>query len=360
MSVEYKTVLYQPGDELEIVPLLNLAYGNWPFFDIGCSPMDHWRWRYLDFPHPRNIIGEIFHEGKIIATNHNILHYMIINGKRYLASYGTDACVNPRFQGRGLYRVLASSAFNRRKKAGVKFGYMVTVNHKVLNSKTQRKSTPYRFPHKVKYLSRITDINKHIEMKNPKNEYRTKIKHYMEQFRTLSTRLPNPEIEISQVTKFPQTTEGFLKQVNESYDFIKHRTRDYLNWRYLDPRGGNYNVRMVVENGEMIGYGVFRINKLEKYHVGYIVDLLTYPDRLDTAEALLLDSLCFFRDNLVNQVIYQVVERHPFESLANKYGFYGGEANRHIFYNYLGYDDLMLEKIPPGKFHFPFGDLTAI
>ena len=357
MSAEYETRLYQPNDELQIAPLLKSAYGHWPFFDIKCSPVDHWRWKYIDSPHHKNLLIEILHENEIIASSHNIMHNLIINGKKYLASYGTDACVHPKFQGRGLYKILMNSYAQHVRGD---FTYMVTVNPKVLSSSSQKRETPYRFPYIVKSLNRISDINQHINANELNHETRRKLKHLIDRARSSPIIPPDPNIKITQVNQFDKNIESFLEQVNESYKFIKHRTRDYLNWRYLDPRAGNYNVRMVVENETVIGYGVFRINKLEKYHVGYIVDLLTFPDRLDTAEALLLDGLGLFRDNKVNQIVSQVVEKNPFERLFNKYGFYGGDGNRHIFYNYTGDDDLGLDKISSEKFHFVFGDLTGI
>jgi GNAT superfamily N-acetyltransferase len=360
MSTEYVTRIYQPGDESQIVPLLILGFKKWPFFDIDCSPLDHWKWRYIDNPQHQNILFQVLHEDKIIATCHNVIYDLIIKGKQYIGAYGTDASVHPSFQGRGLYRVFTNTIPQMQKEAGVKFHYMVTVNPKIINSRSQRKATPYVFPHKIRYMNRITDINQHIQMKGLGDEFKWKLRHIIERVRSSPIKSPNLDIQISQIKQFDQRIDTFLEQINESYDFIKLRTREYLNWRYLDPRAGNYQVHAVEENGHIIGYNVLRINKLEEYHTGYFVDLLTLPDRIDTAEALLLDGLGFFKDNQVNHVLCQVVENHPYERLFTRYGFYGGEGNRHIFYNYYGDNDLGLENISPYKFHFPFGDLSGI
>jgi GNAT superfamily N-acetyltransferase len=360
MSIEYEVRQYRTGDELQIVPLLILTFKVWPFFDIDCSPIDHWWWRYLDFYQDKNLLVEVQHEDKIIATDHVVLENRIIKGKHYLTSYGTDGCVHPSFQGRGLYKKMLKTLHQWKKTAGVKFAYMITVNPKIINSKSRTRSWPHHFPHNVRYMNRINDLNLHIQMKELGDEYRWKLRHYLEQVRSSPIKQPNPDMQIFEITHFDLKINSFIEKVNERYDFILHRSRDYLNWRYLDPRAGNYQVRVVEENHLITGYSVLRINKLEEYHTGYFVDLLALPDRLDTAEALLLDGLSFFRDNQVNLVSYQVVEKHPYERLFEKYGFYGGEGNRHIFYNNFGDDDLRLENIPPEQIHFPFGDLTGI
>ena len=41
---------YEPGDEGRIVELLELVFGVWPRFDLKCSPLEHWRWKYVDNP----------------------------------------------------------------------------------------------------------------------------------------------------------------------------------------------------------------------------------------------------------------------------------------------------------------------
>ena len=117
---------------------------------------------------------------------------------------------------------------------------------------------------------------------------------------------------------------------------------------------------MVEENGQIIGYSVVRINKNAVYNRGYIVDLLTLPNRLDVAESLLLAALSFFKEEKVNLVSYQVIKNHPNESLSLRYGFKRSNKTPHMYYNYVGEQMLQLETIPPHKIHFSMGDMTEI
>lgn len=39
---------YQPGDEEGIVELLEIVFDGWPHFDLPCSRVDHWKWKFLD------------------------------------------------------------------------------------------------------------------------------------------------------------------------------------------------------------------------------------------------------------------------------------------------------------------------
>ena len=76
-----------------------------------------------------------------------------------------------------------------------------------------------------------------------------------------------------------------------------------MNWRFCDSRGGNYVVKMAEENGSILGYIILRINKIrEDYPIGYIVDLLTLPERLDVVSDLISNSVNYFDVNDVNAI----------------------------------------------------------
>jgi hypothetical protein len=359
MNQGYKVEPYKDGDETQIVSCIIDAFKVWPFFDIECDPIDHWRWKYLDNPDHENMLLHVKYDNKIVAVAQNLLSYVKIKDKKYLAAYGTDACVHPEYQGKGIYGIMINGYINKMlQEDKIHFNYMVTVNPKVIKSKSQQAVTPYRFPYKINYMNRIEDLDFHV--KKHKNKYTWKLGKLIKKATSKPIRPPDSDKDLITLKRFDDKIMPFLDRINDYYDFIRIRTVDNLNWRYLDTRGGNYLVRALMEEGEISGYAVSRINRQEDYHVGYIVDLLADPDRIENAETLLLDAINYFKENKVNSVVYQIVENHPYEKLASKYGFSGGEANRHFFYNNMGYEGKRLEGILPEKFYFSFGDLTGI
>lgn len=360
MSLDFENRLYKEGDEYKIVPLLQAAFKKWPFFDIKCSPVDHWQWRYKDNPLKKSLLTVIEKDDNIVGCAHNILNNIKINGVNYLGAYGSDHCVHPECEGKGLSKKLHSSICDMREQAGVKFAYMITINPKIVNSSARATTYPHDFPHSIVYLSRIDDINKHIQMKEITKEHQTRIKHYFENLLKHPLKPLSTCIEISPVKEFDGRIEKFIEKINKSHVFLIERTHEYLNWRYCDPRSGDYDIRIVEEEGDIAGYCVFRINRIEEYHEGYIVDLLTLPGRLDLAEELLLSGLHYFKENGVNVISYQVVKGHPYERLFNRYGFHGGEADRRVFYYKQSDEDINIENISPETIHFSFGDITGI
>ena len=91
--------------------------------------------------------------------------------------------------------------------------------------------------------------------------------------------MENKNIQLIETNKFDLNIEEFNKKIYRHYKFIVKKPLNYLNWRYMDSRAGDYYVRAALEDGNFLGYAVFRINKKEEYYQGFIVDLLANPDR---------------------------------------------------------------------------------
>ena len=68
-----------------------------------------------------------------------------------------------------------------------------------------------------------------------------------------------------------------------------------------------------------MGYSVLKINRLrEDYPIGYIVDLLALPDRLEVARVLISDAVRYFDERNINIVNCLTVKGHPYTSLFSR------------------------------------------
>ena len=130
-----------------------------------------------------------------------------------------------------------------------------------------------------------------------------------------------PEFCIEEVKCIDERIEMFWNGIKDHYSFIVNRSKEDLNWRYCDPRAGCFVVKQAEEGGRILGYSALRVNRYrEDYPVGFIVDLLTLPNRLDVADALVKDAVRYFDDENINIVNYQVVKNHLV--------YWGGLVNR--------------------------------
>ena len=106
-----------------------------------------------------------------------------------------------------------------------------------------------------------------------------------------------------------------------------------------------------------------RINRYTKdYPKGYIVDLLTLPDRSDVLENLLINSLEIFNDNKINVVNCLSIKNHPYESILKRHGFINSRGRVYFIIQLIDIGNEWSDFIsaPPDRMHFQYGDTDWI
>ena len=344
MKEECEVRPYRPGDEEEIVELLELVFNGWPHKDLDCSPLDYWRWKFEDNPLKKRFITVAEKDDKIIGCLHVIPLRIKIGSKVFLCSTAVDFAVRPDLRGIGVSGKIRHLSEEKRRKAGVKLDYHITGNPILIKSFLKRKP---RFPYNIVNLVRIKDINKQLEAMPLDNAWIIKLAFYTTKFfndfrNSFIGKSRKHDLNISEIDSFSEKIDDFGKNISNHYDFIVERYREYLNWRYCDPRAGDFVVKQVEENDRILGYSVSRINRYrQNYPIGYIVDLLTLPDRLDVADALVSDAIRYFDNEGINIINYQVVKGHPFESILKRYGFLDSRVKLQLFYTLTSKDDIL-------------------
>jgi hypothetical protein len=353
---------YMSGDEKGIVEALDKAFEGWPFYDIECTPVEHWQWLYLDNPYKCTIVGVAELNSRIIGASHSVPIMVKLRDDVLKSSYGTDAAVLPLHQGKGVVTRIRPIVDELRDKFVAKFHYGVAVNPIVIEYRKRLGYPP--FPYDILVLERIYDVGLHIQMTGIKEKWRMKAKHYLNKLSTLmqptTQKKADSKLEILDIEYFDERIDDFWNLVRDKYDFIVERTRDFLNWRYCDPRGGKYRVRLAVESGQPLGFSVLRVTRLKKYPVGYIVDLLALPERLDVAGFLADDAVSQLRAERVNVIKYQVVKGHTYEEIFKKLGFFESKDIRVVVYRWFSEEPDNLAGLNSHRVHFVYGDITGI
>ncbi len=367
MLEDLYTRLYKSGDEMEIVHLLQLAYKSWPGFVIHCTSLEHWKWKYLDNPIKDNYIGVGLHNNKIVGVDHAIPNFIKIGDKIHLCSYGADVAVHPDYRRMGIFGRVREVRQRLANEAGVLLNYHVTSNPIII--KTNIKAGRPSFPKKIINLVRITNINKQLENMPVKNAWYYKlgfnvsktindlknISHYFDYH--------NEKLQVTTVNKFDERINRFWNKVSDHYNFIIQKNITYLNWRYCDHRAGNFHIKQIEGNdNEILGYCVLSINQTQNnYKIGYIIDLLSLPERLDVADALIKDVVGFFDRKRINIVNSLVVKNHPYEVILERHGFLNSRFELKLFSRQLNQQEILgiVKTSPPSKIHFSYGDIDS-
>jgi predicted N-acetyltransferase YhbS len=367
VSQSYKIRLYQPGEETKIVELLDDAFHGWPHFDLQCPRLDHWRWKYEDNPVNRKmvIVGES--DQNIIGCSHGVYLRLKMGNRSLIAHQGVDLAVHKDFRDKGVFSKMIELKDKSLKEDHTNIYYVLSTAPIV--TKHHIKIGRQQFPSPLKRQIKIRDMNLHLKMVNP-----TRIRAYGYNVLKASNQLRNlltpdqflgskPDFEISDLERFDERIDVFWNEIKGDYNFIVERDMSHLNWRYCDGRGGDYVVKQATGNGNVLGYAVLRVDKYNpEYPVGYIIDLLAQPDRLDISDALIRDADRWFTKLGVNVIQAMAIKGHPYEKLFARNNFLYDRRELSLLYTPMNVGEELNDFVNsnPAKLHFEFGDLDWI
>jgi hypothetical protein len=366
VSKEAITRPYEKGDEEEIVRLLQTVFVGWPKFDLQCSSLDHWKWKYLDNPLKLNAVALAEYDGKLVGCNHGVYSKLKMGDKSLLAQQGGDLAIEKDFRGMKLLpkmqEVKDKLAYERKANIGYSLSNHPIVLRGELRSRLQ-------FPHNLKHKMKIKDIEHHLKMAESP-DFRNKISYntlnMMNRINKLFTSIPDKktkDIEIERINEFGENIDVFWSKVKGRYNFIFERDRSFLNWRYCDKRGGNFIINQASEGENIVGYSVIRINKLRKeYPVGFVADLITLPNRLDVSEILLKEIDEHLSKQKVNIIHSIAITGNIKDKLLIKHGYLTYLEKYYLLYSPydLGNEHDVFIKSTPNRLHFEYGDLDWI
>lgn len=368
MSVEYKTRPYNSSDDEPIVELLREVFNGWPSFDISVSPLVHWRWKYEHKFLKNKLIAVAQKDDKIIGALQSLPLKIKINEQIVPANLGADAAVHPDYRRMGVRNSISHLIKEMRIKAGIKLLIATSTNPITIRMLSRDR---FRFPVPILNLTRIKDINKQLREMPMKNQ---KIMKWGFHVARISNKIRNAfsaraydrhVLNISRIDGFDEGANDFWKEISEHYDFIIVRDRDFLNWRFSDPRAGNFVIKSVEDGERLLGYCVTAINRArESYPVGYIADLLALPGRLDVVDSLISDAVDFFDRNDVNIINCLMARGHPWVKNLQRHGFLDSRMRIRLFHTDLGLGEGLCDEICQLKdavrIHVSYGDFDSL
>jgi hypothetical protein len=132
--------------------------------------------------------------------------------------------------------------------------------------------------------------------------------------------------QIRQIESFDERADALWANTSDQFGFSIVRSAAHLNWRYADPRAGEYVMLVAEEAHRWLGYVVLRATP----DAGYIADLLALPEHDTVVESLLAAANERFRAGGQRRVecwseahsIYRwAQDRAGFNSLRRTIGF---------------------------------------
>lgn len=363
----YYTRFYEPGDEKSIIKLLEKSFGTWPNIDV--DPLSHWYWKYPENPYWKNDIVVALRGEEIIGCKHSVYFKLKLGDNIIECSLGSDLAVHPDWRRRGISKKIRDmSTYARTEIYSQDFSFYVSSNPLMIPDFKKRSNS---LNHDVLVFVKIEDID--LQLKKMPMQYSSlskigyKALVILHKFGNLfRKKLSKPEVKITFTDSLDERMNSFWSKVSKEYEFIVVRDIKYLNWRYLDPRAGKFTLLLAEEKSSISGFIAIHVNTKSEYPIGYIVDLLTLPNRSDIGYELINEALKYFKKNNVNIITSLAVKGHPNEKILGRAGFINSRRKLNLFLgrkSRLSQDKKTFEIIKgrrPEKIHLMYGDIDSL
>jgi hypothetical protein len=344
----------QPGDEKEIVDLLELVFNGWPNFDLEKTSLDYWRWKHEDsMVQSQTVAVGVNDEEKIVGCLHAPLVSFKI-GKQVLRLYcGVDLAVHPDYRKQGMWN-------HMNEIIGEKYIAYNYSSNPIVKDKVKRMGRQ-AFPHPIKEYLKIRDIDEYSKTHEISFVKKTGLK-IMKKMPTRKLE-KNNSFNTMRISEFNENINIFWENLKSHYYFTTVKNREYLNNRFCDIRGGNYSVFLTKEGEEPLGYLVARINHARD-PVGYIVELMTLHDRSDVVDELFFQADRYFEENNVNVSRLWGLKGSSLIESAGKHGYADNRRNIFVWFSTytIEHDKILndLYNTPVVNLNLQLGDFDII
>lgn len=357
---------YIPGEEESIVELLERGFGGWPAFDLRCSSVDHWSWKYVDVPLGEGFVITALSGSDVVGALHAYPVRIKVNNQIFFCTYAADNVVHPDYRERGISNRMYEEIIDLKNGSDVAFDYFVTSTPYLIKSWSRRF---YTFPFTISNLVWIGDIDLQLREMPVRHPSLVKLgfltSKTINRYRKKKNKSPKDDgVAIEVAEEFGEWADVLWIDISRDYDFIVERSRRYLNWRYCDKRAGDIVVKQLKREDEVLGFSVYGINSQNpEYPVGYILDLIVPSGEESYAGLLIEDSIKYFKERGINLVNCLMPRGHVYTDILKEHGFLDSRVVLKLFLRlnqertYLS--DLIVQ-CSPDRVHFTYGDIDSM
>ena len=355
----------RPDDLPHVERLLSVAFdGRWPGFPIRVTPLEHLQWK---LGAPRHIpagVSVMEVDGRIAGFEGMVGRDVWLRGRRRPGWMSVDSSVHPEFQGQGLSRAHLRWYLDRWANAEQPIALDAGSTHPRFFRSSGPGADRPRVANKIEVLTRPTNGAALRRRLLRDRSWRSVLRVARLEARALRarirTRRAGPQsrpLTVRSVDHFDDRADALWERARTQFDYAVVRDREYLDWRYCDPRGGPVSVRVAEEGDALVGYAVtaFIDGELQ------IVDILTAPGDDDALRALLDDSIESSRVGRALLVSVLLPRVHPYRQGLRRAGFFA--AGQAANWGFRERNDTALDFLvedPRARLHVSFGDADHV
>lgn len=337
-TVRYETpTSISPVDVSSVIEVLRRAFNGGPsWFSLGVDPADHFNWKTASAP--GEAIVRLVEDGEnLIGVWLSLRQRFLLGGSEVTAEVGNDSAIDPRYQGRGINSLLgeAKSAIIPLKPGclvldqqihpfskgpdAVPLGNRIDALAKPLNLRKMfaaRQAKP-RSEGTSRTRSAILAGRRTSFLRSILKGLPFAVRFGVSALRRSAASTDHGEWTIETADRFDARADQLWEAASAQFDLIQIRDQAWLNWRYCDPRGGPFTVRVVEQDGALLGYAALRVTETE----AVIADMLTLPGREDVSRSLIADAIRWARQAEAPMLRCWMARQHPYRPALQRAGF---------------------------------------
>ena len=324
--------LYRADDDERALALLTAAFDGWPKVEIAVDPIEHLRWKLdsADDAHRYHAVAEA--GTRIVGLRGFFVQRVKLRGRVVRARQSLDEAVHPEFQRRGVME-----GIRRFCDPQLDFHFGVRSGHPA-----------------------IRKMN--VTLGEGKHTFGTKVEALVRHLGRPEAGKSGPAGDaactIAEASSFDGRVDELFEEASKPFQFIVVRDRNYLNWRYADPRAGIFTILLAEEHEHLAGYAVISVSRGR----GHIADLLAMPGRTDIIQALIEYGMSRFQRGGLSAVECWMPRGHPYQAVLAGLGFV--EKRRTLVFNYkplrLAEEDLEFLRERAVSIHLTSGDTDLV
>jgi GNAT superfamily N-acetyltransferase len=261
--------------------------------------LDFWKWKYERAPFGKSIIRLMFDGDALIGHVSAIPIDLQVRTTTLRAAFGLDLMIHPDYKGQGLYIPLIAGAEDqcRRNRLQLEYGFPNGRSYLLMTRRFGWKD-----------IARISILYKKLQGESS------------------GLLLSKGAYEICQIEEFGDDVDLLWYKAKGEYNTIVPRTKEFLNWRYVERPGVNYTKYVSREsNGQLTGYIILKIFSDGTKMRGHIIDIFSLNDK-EIMRGLIKRSLDYFVENGIKNISCWMQDNYHYDDVLKEEGFVGKET----------------------------------
>jgi len=297
-----------------IVETMRSSFDRWPAFPISGTSHDYLDW-WLANPHASRGNARVLEiDERVAAAGLRVVRPVLVRGDLYSAYLEGYVAVHPDFRGRGLFRTIDQFGETAPEQVSWALSAVAQIAHVGDEKGDRHPANPFSI-----WVAQLRQPSE-----PPGAATRTSLAttagyagmaFWSSTLRTMPW-LPS-RVRVREVDAFDERVGHLWQYASRPFDFVPYRDSPYLNWRYRDPRGGLFDVAIVEDGDELLGYVVTRHGRTRTH----IVDILVDAGRQDGLRALLRWVFERAREAESEGVECWLMRHHPYVRTLRQFGF---------------------------------------